>query len=499
VEKHNVPLLGLLGLTASAAILASCSLLLDRSDQCKTDQDCVGFGNHPVCRGGFCASSGLGPPGCYFGTPQNQTDFANACSVSYTVPFDNCARLAICQPTGSIPETVVTPANLGTVPALVNPQVAPTVTCEHPSRPNVVFATGSTNLLPLLKAVAPLLAADDPPFTVVYQPQTSCKGAGSMFEADPAKRVIKDIPSNWAFFYDADGVKNYCLLNPAGNPVDIGESDVYARTCGYDSKAGIADYPGPIQAITFVVPAASTQKSISAEAAHLLFGAGGSMGQVSPWTDPRLYFVRSSGTGTVQLVSRAINVPAAGWWGIDRLSSDNLRDSMVAIDPTQAEKAIGVLSSDFADQARANLRVLAFQAAGQKAGYLPDSQPHLYDKANVRDGHYPIWGPIHLYAATTNGVPSRAADALVRRFSVPKLDQKLLAAVVASGYIPACAMRVQRDQEMGPMASHQPQFGCGCFFEAAVNGGKPNCQACSGPGDCPAARPSCNYGYCEVQ
>jgi ABC-type phosphate transport system substrate-binding protein len=498
VQKRPLPLLWLVCVTGLIAFVPACSLLLDRSDQCATDNDCVSFGNHPVCHGGFCVSSGLGPPGCFFGTPQNQGQYANACSTSQCIPFDNCARLGLCQSTGAIPDTVVTPANLGTAPALVNPQPTPTVSCEHPSRPNLIYATGSTNLAPLLRAVAPLLADNDPPYTVVYQPQTSCKGAGAMFETDPLKRLIKDIPNNWAFYYDTTGVKNYCLLNPAGNAVDIGESDVYARTCGYDSRAGIADYPGPIQAITFVVPALSTQRSISAEAAHFLFGAGGSMGLVQPWTDPRLYFVRSSGTGTIQLTSRAINVPAAAWWGIDRLSSDNLRDSMEGIDPSAAERAIGVLSSDFADQARANLRMLAFQGAGQGCGYLPDTSPSSYDKVNVRDGHYPIWGPIHLYAATTNGVPSRAADALVRRFSVPRLEKNLLEAIVASGYIPACAMRVQRDQEMGPMASHQPQFGCGCFYEAKVNG-RAACQTCNGPGDCPSARPACNYGFCEVQ
>ena len=211
-----------------------------------------------------------------------------------------------------------------------------------------------------------------------------------------------------------------------------------------------------------------------------------------------MYFVRSSGTGTIQLVSKAINVPPTGWWGIDRLSADNLRDSMEVVDPNVAEKAIGVLSSDFADRARANLRTLYFQGAGQNCGYLPDSSATSYDKGNVRDGHYPIWGPIHLYTATTNGVPSAAADALVRRFSVPRLDQKLLEAVVGSGYIPNCAMRVKRDQEMGPLMSYQPQFGCGCFYDSRVNG-RSSCQACAGPADCPASRPACNYGFCEVQ
>src|SRR5207248_375207 len=121
-----------------------------------------------------------------------------------------------------------------------------------------------------------------------------------------------------------------------------------------------------------------------------------------------------------------------------------------------------------------------------------------FDKANVRDGHYPIWGPIHLYASTSNGVPSMAADALVTRFSVPRLEQKLLDAIVGSGYIPACAMTVKRDQEMGPLASFQPQFGCGCYYESKVNG-RSNCATCGGPGDCPTNRPACNYGFCEVQ
>jgi ABC-type phosphate transport system substrate-binding protein len=473
-------------------------LLLDRSDQCRVDDDCKKFEGHPTCRAGVCVASGLGPTGCFFGTPQNDAQFANACATAQCIPFDNCTRLRLCQ-SGPLPETLPMPANLGTIPPLINPQPTPTTSCVHPSRPNLIYATGSTNLLPLLHAVAPLLAANDPPYTVIYQPQTSCKGAGAMFEADATKKVIKDIVNNYAFFYDETGKKTYCFLHPDGNAVDIGESDVYARTCGYEPRPGIADYLGPIQAITFVVHSTSTQRSISAEAAHFVFGAGGNQGPVpvTPWTDPRLFFVRSSGTGTIQLASRAIGVSPTAWWGIDRLSSDNLRDSMEGLDPLTAEKAIGVLSSDFADKARANLHMLAFQATGQLCGYLPDSTENALDKANVRDGHYPIWGPIHLYAATVNGVPSPAADALVRRFSVPRLDQNLLSAIIDSGYIPNCAMRVKRDQEMGPMMSFQPQFGCGCYYENKVNG-RTSCQVCGGPADCPTARPACNYGYCEA-
>jgi hypothetical protein len=477
---------------------SACSLLVNRgADQCSSDADCAQFGNHPFCRAGVCVESGLGPPGCFYGTPTTPSEFANACTTSQNTPFDNCMRLGLCDG-GVNADQLAPPADLGTVPPPINTETAPTMSCRDPSRPNLIFATGSTNFPPLLQAVAPLLAANNPPYVVVYQPQTSCKGAASIFDADLTKHVIKDITGNWAFFYDASGNKNYCLLDTGGSAVDVGESDVFAQTCTYMPQPNIGDYTGPIQAITFVVPAGSSQRSISAEAAHLVFGNGGSAGSIAPWTDPTLYFVRSSGTGTIQLPSRAINVPPTQWWGLDRLSADNLRDSMEGIDPNSAEKAIGVLSSDFADRARANLRVLAFQEAGQSSGYLPDSSAESFDKGNVRDGHYPIWGPIHLFAPNTNGVPSQAVSALVTRFAVPRLEQSLIDAIIASGYIPQCAMKVQREQEMGALASYQPQFGCGCYFESKVNG-KSTCASCNGPADCPSSTPACNYGYCEVQ
>jgi hypothetical protein len=482
--------------------LASCSVLVDESDrQCRTDTDCARFKSYPFCKEGICVPSGLGPPGCFLSRepPMTQQEFANACTTAKCTFFDSCGRLNRCDGDTGIRSSLVPPANLGMIPPLINPQPEPAISCADPIlRPNVIYVTGSTNFPPLQKAVQPLLSARSPSYTLVFQPQTSCRGAGTMFDPDPSRRFIRDVPNNWAFFYDANGVRTYCKLSPMGNEIDVGQSDVFARTCGFDPVPGVADYVGPIQAITFVVPAASTQTSISAEAAHLVFGAGGKQGAVLPWTNPYLYFVRSAGTGTIQLTSRAIEVPANAWWGIDRLSSDNLRDSMEGVDPASAEQAIGVLSSDFADQARANLRILAFQASGQTCGYLPDSSSASFDKNNVRDGHYPIWGPIHLYAPTTNGVPSPAADALVTRFAVPRLDQRLLDAIVAAGYIPACAMRVRRDQEMGPMVSYQPQFGCGCYFDNLVNG-RSTCSPCSGPGDCPSERPACNYGFCEIR
>jgi hypothetical protein len=116
----------------------------------------------------------------------------------------------------------------------------------------------------------------------------------------------------------------------------------------------------------------------------------------------------------------------------------------------------------------------------------------------VRDGHYPIWGPVHLYARTSGGLPNTSATAMLARFSTPKIDQSLVDAVAAKGLVPECAMRVSRTEEMGAFASYQPQFGCGCYFDFKTNGAT-SCKVCKASSDCPSSAPACNYGYCEAQ
>jgi hypothetical protein len=488
-----------MGLAITAAV-TSCSFVLDQNEtQCSTDSDCEHFGGHPSCQAGVCTASGLGPDGCFFGTPSAQSDFANQCTTAQVIPFDNCARLGLCDD-GALTAAfnlTTTPSN-GTIPPPINNEPTPTVNCTDLG--NIIIVTGSTNLPPLIKAVQPLLTAGNPSYTAVFDPQTSCKGAASVYDPVQSKHLVLNVTNNWAFYYDANGTQNFCLLDTAGNTVDVGESDVFPTSCDatYVDQSGIANYAGPIQAINFVVPSASTQTSISAEAAHLVFATAGDSGKATPWTDSTVYFVRSSGTGTVQMPSRAINLAPTAWWGLDRLSAANLVDSMESVDPQKAEASIGLLSNDFADRNRANVRTLAFQQKGQLFGYLPDSSPDTFDKANIRDGHYPIWGPVHLLAPTVNGVPSQAASALVTQFNVAKLDPTLVTAVIQAGFVPSCAMRVQRTEELGPLTAYQPPFACGCYFDNQVNGST-SCQSCTVTADCPAAAPACNYGFCEIK
>jgi hypothetical protein len=479
---------------------AGCSLAVDTTvTQCSIEADCDHFGSHPSCQRGVCVASGLGPPGCFFGAPDAQSEFANQCTTSQTFEFDNCARLHACdaQSIAAVFEKTAPPPDLGTVPAPIINEPMPTVSCTEVA-PNRIYVTGSTNLPPLIEAVQRSLHVARPPYVAVFAPQTSCKGAASILDPDVSKHVVKNVANNYAFYYDTDGTQQFCLLDPAGNTVDIGESDVYPESCNYQIADNTADYLGPIQAVTVVVPSASKQITISAEAAHLVFGAGGDSGRALPWSDPHYYFTRGPGTGTMQLAARGISLDPATVWGIDRLSAANLAASLEAVDPILAERAIGLLSSDFADRSRKNLRVLAFQQRGQLHAYLPDSSAARFDKSNVRDGHYPIWGAIHLMAATQSGVPSEAARALIMRLTVPKLELEMVAAIIKSGFVPSCAMKVNHASELGPLTTFTPEFGCGCFYDHEVNGKTP-CAVCGGPGDCPSSAPACNYGYCEAQ
>jgi hypothetical protein len=92
-------------------VLASsaCSLVVEqRTVQCKTDADCVKFAPHPFCVEGVCVESGLGPAGCFYGTPSSDTDYLNQCSTG-CIDFDNCARLGLCGASPELPPLIAKP------------------------------------------------------------------------------------------------------------------------------------------------------------------------------------------------------------------------------------------------------------------------------------------------------------------------------------------------------------------------------------------------------
>ena len=503
-------LLGAL-LTASAA----CTVLLDRdATQCHTDTDCARFGSHPICQSGVCVQSGLGPIACFYGTPRQPADYLNQCSTAQCLSFDNCHRLGLCGGASDLDAALQPPpmpeGGAGSTPSDGGAgdagAVMPSCMDATAGRAQVLVMTGSSNFPPLLAKLSPLIHGAG--YTPVFQVTSSCAGVKAVFDPDVANRTIVDPKpgpkAKYAAYFQQDGSSVPCTLGAGGMPVDVGESDIFSTTCtGFGPPGGdIGEYLGPIQAMTFVVPGRSQQTAITAEAARAVFGMGGK--SASPWTDPSLYFVRNANTGTQQMIGHAIDVPASGFWGSDRGTAASVDALMKVItDPGLADQAIGILSADYYDADRSNLRALAFAASGQDCAYLPDSTPYRKDKRNVRDGHYPIWGPIHFFTAVSSGVPvSPAAQAFVSIVSVPRIPQSLLDAFIGSSLVPSCAMSVQRTSELGALSGYAPPFECGCYFEASpgVSGTPPaGCARCTTSTDCSdAARPACNLGYCEA-
>ncbi|MDB5213554.1 MAG: hypothetical protein JWO86_1481 [Myxococcaceae bacterium] len=530
---------------------AACSLILNNdATQCSTDGDCAGFAAGAVCKNSVCvkAGTGTGPgtdggdegstngeggpnaeagpcqSGGFAGNPTTNAEFLNHCTAAQCLPFDNCAKLGLCGDAGLLP-AVDPEGGAATSPP---PTATPIGVCEtllQAASPGAVpiYVTGSSNFPGFLKLVAPLLAADN--HYVIWQQTNSCTAVGLVFQAqsgvpDPTKQRLVDQSVNPksqpTFYYDATGNQVPCTLDnsaagTASHFVDVAESDVFADSCvetiGYHPAVPgpgpdfIAGYTGPIQAMTYLVPGASTQTAISAEAANAVYGHGGVPDTTKlPWGDPAQFFNRTFSTGTNQLVSRAMNVNPTKWWGVDKKSAAGMVTALEAVPSDQAEKTIGVVSTDLADQARGNLKVLAFQAAGQTCGFWPDSTPFATDKQNVRDGHYPIWGPLHFYTKLVAGAPTDPAGAFVLRFSLARLDQTLVEAIAKSGNVPQCAMHVTRDVEMGDLKRFTSPYDCDCVFAKAATGTAPaECQACATASSCPSSRPACNYGYCEKE
>lgn len=484
---------------------AACTLLLDRSaTQCQSDSDCARFGAHPYCENSVCVDSGLGPDPCFYGTPQQPQDFENQCTTAGCFPFDNCGRLKLCG--GNDPALVMPPMpEASTAAATTDPDggdaaVMPNCFDLTNGRTNATVITGSSNFPPLLGKLAKLAIASN--LQTVFQTTNSCTGVKSVFNSV----AIYDPPpgsaaSKYATYFGNDGTQQACLLGSDGAQVDIGESDIFSSTCDGFGPPGdsVSEALGPIQAMAFVVPGQSTESAISAEAAREVFGMGGNGGAAAPWTDPAHYFVRNANTGTQQMIGHAIGVPAAQFWGTDVGSASAVDQTLKVIGQgTEANESIGIISVDWYDSDRGNLKGLAFQATGQECGYLPDSTKDSTDKQNVRDGHYPIWGPLHFF---TSNPPSTTAQAFLSVATVPRVDQTVLDAFIGASLVPSCAMTVQRSTELGALSTYSAPFQCDCYFVMKQGDGTlpSECSGCDATHPCPANRPACNLGFCEIQ
>jgi hypothetical protein len=383
---------------------------------------------------------------------------------------------------------------------------------ECTSLQNPVVVVGSSAAKPFIGALAASLAAENPPITLVTSNPASCDGVHTMTKTG-ATTLTSPMASTWSGTPDAP-LENTagCTISDtvSGIAVDIGVADVFAVTCGLGALADdVKDYHGPVQSMNFVVPKDSTQVSISYEAAYLTFGLGDQAGGGVPWNDSTAHEVRKSNSGTMLMSGAVIGVPAAKWKG--NANSDStavLTALMNDVSMTKTQVAIGILSSGDADKHRDVVRALAYQHQGQSCGYTPDSDSTTsFDKANTRDGHYMIAGPLHLLAHSKNGAPINANAKRVTDYlsGAADPDFDLIRVEAKNGVVPDCAMRVSRDKDGGALSSYMPPKSCECKFLLEATGTAPTgCKTCTGDQDkvdpaCPSATPMCEYGYCEVK
>ena len=368
--------MGMLLVAAMAMSTTTCTLLLDHNAvQCKTSDDCVHLGNHPICQNGLCVPSRLQPNMCFLVDPPTvptmQTQFLNACST-------NAMQAGLNDPVGSCltfttafdPGAMISPPPT-TMPNAAKPATPPTALCSSlvPPGKQILYVTGSSNFAPLLQELSQVIV-NSISIVPVFRTTLSCIGVKSMNPMSATysdDHIIKDPTGptdkypTFAQIYLGDGHPPVpCLLGTGGVPVDIGESEIAQDTCGppVNPPDLVGESVGPILPIIFVVPKLSSQKVISSAAAHQVFGGGGG---VPPWEDPHFLFIRASGTATLRLVAKQIGLPLNQFWGTDQGSAAAMATNLGGIISCQvdANSALGIIGTDFHDRpANRNLQEL---------------------------------------------------------------------------------------------------------------------------------------------
>jgi hypothetical protein len=369
--------------------------------------------------------------------------------------------------------------------------------------PNPVYIPSTSNVQLLVRRVAPKLAVAPAPdrMTLVYQSAGSCSARAALQAGTMTGTAVY-----WTGVMNPDGTpeEKTCTL-PANARPALAFADVTEATCtgGTPLPAGFAETSSIVEGIGFIVPPNSSQQAITAEEAFYLLRYGGEAGrQVAPWIDPQFVVVRTPASSTQLQIGLASGVLGTMWsanlTNSNRVSADVIAKVAAQNTTGNAEKTIGILASPQYDLNRDKVRMLAFKAFRQCIGAVfPDSAPTAFDKRNVRDGHYAIWG--YLWSITrvdAQGVPiDPNARKLVSFLSgtTPLAGADPIVDVARVGGIPACAMEVQRAFDGAALEPYSHPTPCGCYFESVS--GQTTCTACSATSPC--ATGTCRFGFCE--
>lgn len=361
------------------------------------------------------------------------------------------------------------------------------------SLPNPSIGVGGSAQRPLLGRLASVLADQDEPSTLIYAAPGACNGINLL-------RDNQTLYSGTASYWLADGTERTCVIEEPGVVIDYAVMGNAVDKCPGITEVpdGIADLLGPVGTVNLFVPIASTEQSISSEALYFAYGFGAD-GGAEPWTDESQLISRDENSFVALYVSLAAGLPVSRLLGVDARTNGN-SVALVAGSPNP-NAAIGFASGSVADSARDRVRTLAYQHVGQDCAYWPDSTATSFDKRNVRDGHYWIWGAFHIFPRIDGS--GEIVNETSRRWigwltgDEPEPDNaSIIDIVIENGDIPQCAMTVRRDGDLTPPYSWAPPEPCGCYFEQVATGESP-CASCSEDSDCAGDGERCRRGFCE--
>jgi ABC-type phosphate transport system substrate-binding protein len=379
------------------------------------------------------------------------------------------------------------------------------------SLPNPVYMDGSSAFVPTVQAFAVKLAAESTPTTIVYLSPGSCAGVNTI-------ATNADLTGT-ANYYTLTGTtvnKLTCTL-AAGQKADIGVSDVFYGSCGTAAPATqpatLKDFPGPVQAMEFVVAKANTTVGyLSAAEGNILYGCGATADVASTFNQANGIFCRDQNSGTQIIVTSNIGLPATIASSICVSASGSGALATDVGQYTTPAAAVGFLGADVYDTNRTTLGALAFQAFGQTKAFYADSSSSAVDRQNVRDGHYTMWGYEHMFAYVNgSGVPTSANAAKVINLITGATPDANVGDYVQiegkAGTIPLCAMGVQKvNDSPGYLSAASTAPSCTCAYVKAASGTAPaSCVACGGVSDggadaaaagCTGGK-TCQHGFCE--
>ncbi|HMJ10446.1 MAG TPA: hypothetical protein VK524_03515, partial [Polyangiaceae bacterium] len=261
---------------------------------------------------------------------------------------------------------------------------------------NPVYGAGGSAFTPTFQVVAPVLLRANPPITLVYQDPSACDGYGR-FGDSPQPSL-----TGTARFWDASGTEQSCTIETSENIKaqfsTMGNS--IALCPGRTLASDIRDFEGPVQTVNVIVPAGSSESSISAQALYHIFGLA-TPGQVGPWGDRRYLVKRRAGSFVHAFVAQAAGLPVESFIADTEVTTNQATLVEVkrigALSAAALQGALGYVSGPNAE-ADDGVRTLAYQHVGQTCGYWPNSTENSRDKANVRNGQYYLWASNHFFA-----------------------------------------------------------------------------------------------------